>query len=569
MQRKIILIILIILICFNFFSFQQQDDILNETEILIKEGNFSKALSILLTELSKNPDSSKIAEKAGSIFFSQQVYDLALKYYLLAYKNGEKDVPILEKIGESYAYLNENKKAINYLKQAFYMGNSDPYYLYSLIWLFLKEKKFDEAYTFLDIGNSIYPNLSYFTGAKALYYANTFDIENARKEYNKALLSTASYSPIYYYNWGVMEYQLRNFIDAEYLFSGAASFSNFGEAFLALGEISLNKADLNSAESYFLKGKPLLKSPFILYDLIYLYSLKGEKSKLISVYKSIMKFPNKWWVYQYNLNMNEQMTNFYELESFYFDNLKKLERKSFYPDYKSRIKSRIYSLYYSLLAFISRLKLRYYATLHLMNIDREKESLTFLQVTRKIITGFPFIEKNLLLKEKKLYEKITLKDGYIYELYYSKLIKNKEKKLRFIDDFLRKSDAVYENLDILNALELKAKIYKKDNENYLKIIGQMVKIQPYYFNNCDLKIPANISFSGDKKSIRIVKSYLKAKGVVYNKNSSLRLNINCADVYTFSIDYNEKSNFFSLTKEDVLTDRIPIYSNLLGILIDE
>lgn len=575
MKQKYIIILILIFVIFLFFSFQNNnnfqdnnnvDKVISDAEILIKQGNYSKALSILLNEFNKNKKSARISEKIASIFFSQQVYDLALKYYKIAYANGLKNVEIIEKIGESYAYINNNKKAIEYLKIAYFQGNSDPYYLYSLIWILLKEKKFNEAYNLLEFGNSMYPNLSYFIGARALYYANTFDIENARKDYEKVLLLTAYYSPIYFYNWGVMEYQLRNFQKAEDLFSQAANFSNFGEAFLALGEINLGKANIDMAERYFLRGKPLLKSPFILYDLIYLYSIKGEKEKLISVYKNIIKFPNKWWIYQYNLNLYEQMMNFHELEKFYFSNLIQLEKKSFYLDFTSKLRSFFNIVSYKILRLISGLRLRYYAIVHLMNINKNLESLNYYMISRKALAGFPFVNKRLILKEKSIYENLKIGDSHIYKLYLAQITKSKSKKEKLIDEFLQNADYQYEKLDILNALEMKAKINRYNIEKYIEIIGKIYQILPYYFNNSDLKIPIDIVFSGKKEKIRLAKKYFKTKGIILNRNSPLKLNLSCDDIFNFVFEYRGKTNFFSLTQEDIISDKISIYSNLLSIL---
>ncbi len=573
MKSRVILLFLIILFSLLFYSFQgdknqnyeNEDKIISDVDILLKEGNYSEALNILLTELNRNEKSSKISEKAASIFFSQQVYDLALKYYLLAYKNGKTDVETTEKIGECYAYLNKNKKAISYLEKAFYMGNSDPYYLYSLIWVLLKEKKFKQAYRLLEFGYSLYPQLSYFIGAKALYYANTYDIKNARKEYYKVLQLTATYSPIYFYNWGVLEYQIRNFKLAEDLFFQASSFPTFGEAFLALGEIFLGKLDLVNAEKYFLKGKPLLKSPFILYDLIYLYSLKGEKEKIISVYKSIIKFPNKWWVYQYNLNLNEQLLNFYELEVNYYNSLIALEKKSFYITLKDKLRSKLNIFIYSILKGFSILKLKYYASLHLANIDKDKEIINYLQVARKVVKGFPFIEKNLILLEQDHFEKAVLTEGYIYYLYYAQVVKFKKQKEELTDIFLKKADLNYEKLDILNALELKAKINKNNYFKYFDIISKISKIYPEYFMVANLKIPVYLMIEGNKKDMKLIKNYLKVKGIVDDKKSEMKLQINCNQIFTFIVEYQKKTYFFSLTKEDIISDRIPIYSNLLRI----
>ncbi|MFN3411214.1 MAG: tetratricopeptide repeat protein [Exilispira sp.] len=581
-QKLIIFLSFLIVLIFFFFSFQKdydnktssqynsddEDRIIVDSQQLIKEGNYSRALSILLGEFNKNNKSSKIPEQIASIFFSQQVYDLALKYFLISYKNGLKKVEIIEKIGESYAYLNNNKKAIEYLQLAFYNGNSDPYYLYSLIWVLLKEKKFEQAYALLELGESLYPNISYFIGAKALYYANIYDIEKARVEYEKALQLTASYSPLYFYNWGVMEFQLRNFSKAEELFLSASTFVNFGEAFFALGEIYLNKADLIKAEKYFLTGKPLLKSPFILYELIYLYALKGDKDKLISVYKSIKKYPNKWWIYQYNLNLYEQLMNYYQLESFYYEKLIQIEKKSFYLNNLKLLKSRLDIIYYNFLRIIANIRFKYYASLHLANIDKKLERLNFYQVARKVLSSFPLIEKVLILKEKNIFESITLNEGYIYYLYYAQKVNSKKLKNQYLDYFLKKADKNYEQLERITAFEIKAYMNRKNINLYLNIISEIGKILPSYFSSSGLKIPVNIKYTGEKDKIKIIKRYLKTKGFILNKKSNFKINVDCSDIYNFVTEYNGNINFFSLTYDDIIQDRISFYSNILNIFND-
>jgi len=201
-----------------------------------------------------------------------------------------------------------------------------------------------------------------------------------------------------------------------------------------------------------------------------------------------------------------------------------------------------------------------------MSIDKKLESLNYYQISRKALSSFPFINKKLILTEKSIYEKVNSKDSHIYDLYLAQISKSKIKKEKLIDQFLLKADYHYERLDILNALEIKAKLNRKNIEKYIEIIGKIYEILPYYFNSSDLKIPIDIQFDGKKENIKLIKSYFKAKGIIINKDSNLKLNVSCGDTFNFVLEYKGSSSFFSLTKEDISYDRVSIYANLLSIL---
>ena len=58
-----------------------ESSVITESLSYLKEGNKSKALSLLLDALKKYPSSYEIPQAIGEIFFNSEVYDLALKYY--------------------------------------------------------------------------------------------------------------------------------------------------------------------------------------------------------------------------------------------------------------------------------------------------------------------------------------------------------------------------------------------------------------------------------------------------------------------------------------------------------
>lgn len=97
----------------NTYSYVQLARIYEKkkSEDLIKE-NFSTALSIN----SKDPYANYFY---GEYFYSKEKYRVALKYYLIAYKNGYKDVYILNKrLAELYKKLGDINKSDYYNKHS-------------------------------------------------------------------------------------------------------------------------------------------------------------------------------------------------------------------------------------------------------------------------------------------------------------------------------------------------------------------------------------------------------------------------------------------------------------------
>ncbi|HQJ41397.1 MAG TPA: hypothetical protein PK449_07550, partial [Exilispira sp.] len=161
----------------------------------------------------------------------------------------------------------------------------------------------------------------------------------------------------------------------------------------------------------------------------------------------------------------------------------------------------------------------------LLSVDKKDEPLTFYKTARNAVSGFKMIEKKLCRSEMEIFRKISPDTSSIYWLDLAKLSSKKSKKLQYIDLFLKNCDNEYDRMSILEALDLKARIFRKDINEYCDLLFQMASISTDYFNSNNIKIPVKFSYEEKNKEIKTLLKYFQTKGIIQDKNSPIHVQI--------------------------------------------
>lgn len=581
-KNKIYLLILILLTLYFFslifpdfipfknflYSQETEEQVIKKVDLLLAQNNKSSAISLLLNSINKFPESTSIPYKLAEIFYNEKVYPLALKYYLTSYKRGKNDPIIYFYIGDCYAYLNKNKSALFWFYKSLKLNSAQPYTIYSIAWILLKNKEYKEAERLLKNAIKRFPNSGYLYGALAVLYANINKIELSRLYYEKAYsISGFQNSSVLLYNRGILEYSFGYYDNAYEYFKKAYDIGDLSEVPLAIGELEYLKGNFDVSLQYYKQSLKNLRSPLILYDLLYLWIYKGNYLKASEYFKKINNFQNNYWIYLYNLHINEYNYQFYTMKKDFYEIKLNYNKKQFYNKFSFNYYIDIIKDYFLKNTFKILAKIYSFSSIKKLSLYNKIE---YYKTLKNIFKGISPLYKFYL--NKQLYYSKEVSQNLLPQLYleFIQYYSNKKdlKMFKYYENlFLNSYNKPFDNLNYFIYIEAKTSLYKKIDKNlYLQNLLKLLKISPLYFQFTDFYIPVKVIFKNftDKKIKKNIVSYIKRKGFkIANSNN------NQDYLFLLNIDYSSPYIIFNFTINPFYSSNKDIYTTTFGTTIDK
>ena len=112
--------------------------------------NYNDAEKVLKKILIISPEIAHIKDKLGEVYLLKKEYDKSIKIYEKLIKEYPDNVDYLIKLGKNYSEKEENSKAIKYYIEAYNLDNSNLIAVNEIVYLFIDDKKINEAINFLN-----------------------------------------------------------------------------------------------------------------------------------------------------------------------------------------------------------------------------------------------------------------------------------------------------------------------------------------------------------------------------------------------------------------------------------
>ncbi len=549
MIKKTLIIIIIFLIISTINIYSSELDVISNAEGLVESGQVSEALSLLIRAMEQYPKSYMIPNELGKIFTDQEAYNLALKYFKLSYKNGNKYFSIYKNIGRTYNRLNKNKKALKWYDKAIEVDSSDSYTNYVRIWIMIQEKMYDRAEKEVLKIYDDFKSSHYFDGVLGVLYAAIGEFDKARKYYRLSDLKSYHTSTATLYNWSILEFNLGEYEKSKELLEMALRIGMSGESNLILGEISQVKANYSIAKDYYLKGLENLNSPYPLFNLFDLYGSTGDLDNYKLYKEQLNSSNNMFWIHQYSTSVNEFKGDIADINRIYYKDMLIKNNKSTLPWYKKILDWFKYKIKYKLSSF----KYSYHTLLNIEKASNEYLKLEQCSKYKEIFKNINFLYKYFLKKEIKLtskYKPNQLDSLYLEFLEYYTEHNSLKKYEEYESLFLKHNKKNLENLIFYYKTKLEILSKRKTyNSQYYEALSFILFKNPNLLKLTKTSYPVNIINKAKSKNLY---NYLKAKGFRKNKNSKISITINqISDKFSLSIAGLKGNYNLSISKDQL------------------
>lgn len=207
------------------------NDLSNAAVEAFKEQDYEKALSFFEQVLevqnidvvkADNPEAvdTVILFNSGLAAFKAKNYTKAVKYYREVEKYGYNGARIFNSISESYLMMEDTANAIKAVQEGFEKYPEDKNVLGSMIDLYIKTGKNDDALKYLDLAIKQEPKNVIYYFAKGKVLEDTGQEDKAIAVYKKAIEVDETYINAYYnlgalyFNKGVKQYEIASAVPA-------------------------------------------------------------------------------------------------------------------------------------------------------------------------------------------------------------------------------------------------------------------------------------------------------------------------------------------------------------------
>lgn len=122
----------------------QKEDVykFNLASALIKDGDYHKAIDVLLKILNKNPET---LEALAYCYGNIALYDLCIRYYSEAYNLAPDNIEILRNLSSAYAKHGQYKEALQIIKRQLSVNPEDVEFLNNLAFIYEKIYRYHDA----------------------------------------------------------------------------------------------------------------------------------------------------------------------------------------------------------------------------------------------------------------------------------------------------------------------------------------------------------------------------------------------------------------------------------------
>jgi len=291
----------------------EAESLLEQINDAVEMDFFDRALELMDQGSSEYPGDYRFARAKGDLYFTRELYSMALDSYRSAEELNPYDRDLRKSIASVLGYLDLNFQALDYLEVLYSEGEDS--LLDDLGWMYYKTHQPEKGVLLIRkaLDSEFDRNLSLTLGT---LYSELNDPLLCRQYYLEAIRDALRDGDVYfasvgYYNLSLAE---KSFYDYEAAFDYASRSLDLMDragGHLALSDLYLLKENFQASEEELLKAVDLDETPLARSNLVSLYIETGQLFQALRELRRIEENQDDSWMYYYGLNRNQFLLDLY------------------------------------------------------------------------------------------------------------------------------------------------------------------------------------------------------------------------------------------------------------------
>ncbi len=281
-------------------------------------GDYGGAAAVLRRARSLFPGDPRPAILLGDLYTDRSLHALALDEYLAAERQDGADTGTLQRIADSYGYLNREEDSIRYLRRLLDLDPGSSRAVGDLGWMLFKTHRLREGIAILeDAERRLGPDIG-FSMTLGTLRAELFEYDESRRRYEEAIEGARAegysrFTAVALYNLSLLESRFRRWERA----LEAADRSLLAEArssgYLARGELRLRRMELDAARADFASAFGVDTTPLARLGLAEAALAEGRLDEALAWVREVADLEDHPWMASFGTDPDSFAMDLHEL----------------------------------------------------------------------------------------------------------------------------------------------------------------------------------------------------------------------------------------------------------------
>ncbi|MDR2842662.1 MAG: hypothetical protein LBV52_05620 [Spirochaetaceae bacterium] len=524
-----------------------RDTLFNSAQTAEKNEYWEKAIELYLQGKNNFPYDVRFPMSLADLYFSKELFNLALDEYLYCLNFMPSDKYILFHLAQTYGSLNEYAFSARFYEKLLALDPNETEAIENLAWVYFKLHRLTESETLLIEAMNKFGRRPDFCMTLATVYSDMFDYDKSKQYYLESIKNSMitmrtsaanEFSALAYYNLSILESNFYHFGEALDSTINSLLNSDKSSGHLARGELNLRRLDFKEALKDYEKSYKMDTSPLSKLSMAIAYQRAGRLTESLLLAQDCLKQKNHSWMINFGMDLDSYKRTLYKIIYESYEGLEKAE--NFY------VTSSIGDLYNSLK---SKIKFAFHA-----------------KINKLLYQKYCSVSANSMFKDKTSEEQILEALKYYYfafndykgrARYYLRTAKNIEVNLipkslssylfeegrldasqALLDDSLEGFDPVWEQDMISDAYTELSLIAKKHNKKDMlnEYTGKVYAMNAGALRQNGLRLPVNLILNSvnpaaEKQIVKFVNKSGFNTGANDDNRFDLHIDIKSDEVY--------------------------------------
>ena len=473
---------------------------------------FDRARRLLQQGIEQHPQSDLLRSQLGELYFSAEMYRLALQQYKQASQLNPESLRHRYDLGETYTRLNRNYQAIAVLEDVLDQQPDDDLLITDLGWLYYRTYQYQQGIRLLENAQERLGSRSSLQLILAAHYTGLYEYENARSAYVSAIDSAVergdrTFAAVAFYNLSLLERVFYRYENSAEAVRGSIEQRPRATGYLSAGELEHNRLQFAAAEAALLRAVELDgQTPLPYISLARLYIRFGMVQSA-RAYLNAAERVQEFWMYKYGTNPEHHVMRMFELRRDVFAASAETERRRAYAGLRDWADRLFASFRYRVRSWFAGLEFRRAALrvagAHLEEGNRIDGHRTAARAFERI----PFLERRHLRRAAAIEVPLLPESQRWYALSEAELSRRSEPVLAAVLHL----DQEYERYRVLEGL-LQAADYAS-GERRREIVLRAAALAPGRVRAAGFRLPVCISEDDPGIETGLSRRYLRSIGL--------------------------------------------------------
>ncbi len=291
-----------------------------EAAAAAEAGDYGGAAAILRRARSLFPGDPRPAVLLGDLYTDRSLHALALDEYLAAESLDPADTGALQRIADSYGYLNREEDSIRYLRRLLDLDPGSTRAVGDLGWMLFKTHRLNEGIALLeDAERRLGPDIG-FSMTLGTLRAELFEYDESRRRYEEAIAGARAegysrFTAVALYNLSLLESRFRLWARALEAADRSLLAESRSSGYLARGELRLRRMELNTAQADFASAFGVDTTPLARLGLAESALAAGRLDEALAWVREVADLEDHPWMASFGTDPDSFAMDLHELLS--------------------------------------------------------------------------------------------------------------------------------------------------------------------------------------------------------------------------------------------------------------